>query len=81
MGVVEGGVGPDFNSNKAALPRTRSPPWQPRGAGGTVIGMNMPRFGLAAGQYYLDRTAVFGPYDRGGALALWAAMEMDEARR
>ena len=32
-------------------------------------------------QYYLDRTAIFGPDDRGGAMALWAAMEMDELRR
>jgi hypothetical protein len=32
-------------------------------------------------QYYLDRTAVFGPDDRGGAMALWAAIEMDELRR
>ena len=31
-------------------------------------------------QYYLDRTAIFGPDDRGGAMALWAAMEMDELR-
>ncbi len=31
-------------------------------------------------QYYLDRTAVFGPDDRGGAMALWAAMEMAELR-
>ena len=32
-------------------------------------------------QYYLDRTAVFGPDDRGGAMALWAAMELDALRR
>jgi rhamnogalacturonyl hydrolase YesR len=32
-------------------------------------------------QYYLDRTAIFGPDDRGGAMALWAAVEMDELRR
>ena len=32
-------------------------------------------------QYYLDRTAIFAPDDRGGAMALWAAMEMDELRR
>ena len=32
-------------------------------------------------QYYLDRTAIFGPDDRGGAMALWAAMEMDELSR
>ena len=32
-------------------------------------------------QYYLDRTAIFGPDDRGGAMALWAAMEMVELRR
>jgi rhamnogalacturonyl hydrolase YesR len=31
-------------------------------------------------QYYLDRTAIFGPDDRGGAMALWAAMEVDELR-
>jgi len=29
-------------------------------------------------QYYLDRAAVFGPDERGGAMALWAAVEMDE---
>jgi len=71
--------------------------------------MNVPQFGLAAGQlvmstqavsgqttmvdaststgagkskqYYLDRTAIFGPDDRGGAMAWWAAIEMDELRR
>jgi rhamnogalacturonyl hydrolase YesR len=32
-------------------------------------------------QYYLDRTAVYGADDRGGAMALWAAMEMDELCR
>ena len=32
-------------------------------------------------QYYLDRTAIFGPDERGGAMALWAAIEMDELRR
>jgi rhamnogalacturonyl hydrolase YesR len=32
-------------------------------------------------QYYLDRTAVFGPDERGGAMALWAAVEMDELVR
>jgi rhamnogalacturonyl hydrolase YesR len=31
-------------------------------------------------QYYLDRAAISGPDDRGGAMALWAAMEMDELR-
>ena len=28
-------------------------------------------------QYYLDRTAVFGSDDRGGAMALWAATELE----
>ena len=32
-------------------------------------------------QYYLDRTAVFGPDERGGAMALWAAVEIDELVR
>ena len=32
-------------------------------------------------QYYLDRAAIFGPDERGGAMALWAATEMDDFRR
>ena len=32
-------------------------------------------------QYYLDRTAMFGADERGGAMALWAAVEMDELSR
>ena len=31
-------------------------------------------------QYYLDRAAIFGPDERGGAMALWAAIEMNEFR-
>ena len=32
-------------------------------------------------QYYLNRTSIFGPDDRGGAMAWWAAIEIDELRR
>ncbi len=31
-------------------------------------------------RYYLDRAAIFGADDRGGAMALWAAMEVAELR-
>ena len=31
-------------------------------------------------RYYLDRAAIFGADDRGGAMALWAAMEIAEFR-
>jgi unsaturated rhamnogalacturonyl hydrolase len=47
---------------------------------GTVVDASTSTGAGETKQYYLDRTAVFGPDDRGGAMALWAAMEMDELR-
>ena len=48
--------------------------------GGAVVDVSTSMGAGPTKQYYLDRTAVFGPDDRGGAMALWAAMEMDELR-
>ena len=48
---------------------------------GTVVDASTSTGAGETKQYYLDRTAVFGPDDRGGAMALWAAMEMDELLR
>jgi hypothetical protein len=45
---------------------------------GTVVDASTSTGAGETKQYYLDRTAIFGPDDRGGAMALWAAMEMDE---
>lgn len=47
---------------------------------GTVVDASTSTGAGETKQYYLDRTAVFGPDDRGGAMALWAAMEMAELR-
>ena len=48
---------------------------------GTVVDASTSTGAGETKQYYLDRTAIFGPDDRGGAMALWAAVEMDELRR
>jgi unsaturated rhamnogalacturonyl hydrolase len=48
---------------------------------GTVVDASTSTGAGETKQYYLDRTAIFGPDDRGGAMALWAAIEMDELRR
>ncbi len=47
---------------------------------GTVVDASTSTGAGPTKQYYLDRTAIFGPDDRGGAMALWAAIEMDELR-
>ena len=47
---------------------------------GTVVDASTSTGAGETKQYYLDRTAVSGPDDRGGAMALWAAMEMIELR-
>jgi len=48
---------------------------------GTVVDASTSTGAGPTKQYYLDRTAIFGPDDRGGAMALWAAMEIDDLRR
>ena len=48
---------------------------------GTVVDVSTSTGAGETKQYYLNRTAIFGADDRGGAMALWAAVEMDELRR
>jgi unsaturated rhamnogalacturonyl hydrolase len=48
---------------------------------GTVIDVCTGTGVGATRRYYLDRAAITGPDDRGGAMALVAAMEMAELRR
>jgi unsaturated rhamnogalacturonyl hydrolase len=48
---------------------------------GTVVDASTSTGAGETKQYYLDRTAMFGADERGGAMALWAAVEMDELRR
>ncbi len=47
---------------------------------GTVVDASTSTGAGETKQYYLDRTAVFGPDERGGAMALWAAVELAELR-
>jgi rhamnogalacturonyl hydrolase YesR len=48
---------------------------------GTVVDASTSTGAGETKQYYLDRTAMFGADERGGAMALWAAVEMDELSR
>ncbi len=48
---------------------------------GTVVDASTSTAAGETKQYYLDRTAITGPDERGGAMALWAATEMDELLR
>jgi len=45
-------------------------------ADGTLVDVCTGTGAGATKRYYLDRAAIFGADDRGGAMALWAAMEM-----
>ena len=48
---------------------------------GTIVDASTSTGAGETKQYYLDRTAMVGADERGGAMALWAAVEMDKLSR